>query len=155
MKRHLKFVLYLAAIALVALLIFDLKKTEGYDKAPALKKIATAEFLHIKLLDIFLGVLGLAFVGIAAGYVASLVKGAGKRDLTAVETQDAAATGSVEEPPRKKFLLEKILGRTGSRILSALVMSILVLLVVAVLVTLLFLLFPDKMPFLRELLTGD
>ena len=155
MKKHLKFILYLTAIALVAVLIFNLKKTGGYSKAPALETIITKEFLGIKLLDIFLGVLGLAFVAVAAGYVTSLVKGEGAKKPDELAAALAEATGSAKELPRKKLALEKVLGWTGSRIFSALVVTIFILVVVALLVMVVFLLFPQKLPFLQDLFTGD
>lgn len=155
MKKHLKLVLYLAGIALVAVLIFNLKATGGYDNAPALKKIVTKEFLGIKLLDIFLGVLGLAFVGIAAGYVTSLVKGKGAEKPGEVAAEVPEATGSAEELPRKKLALEKVLGVTGSRIFSALVITIFILAVVGALAMVAFLLFPEKLPFLQDLFVSD
>jgi len=147
MKRHLKLILFLAAIAAVAFLIFDLRKGEGYDTAPALKKLATARFLGVKLLDIFLGILGLAFVGIAAGYVSSLVRGTAKGQPPTAEVEAAAP----QELPRKKPLLEKLLGTTGAKLLSALMVTILILVVVAVLLLVLFVLFPEKLFFLRDL----
>jgi len=155
MKKHLKFILYLAAIALVAVLIFNLKKTGGYDKAPARETIVTKEFLGIKVLDIFLAVLGLAFVAIAGGYVMSLVKGKGPEKPGELAAAFAEATGSAEELPRKKLALEKVLGATGSRIFSALVITIFILVVVALLAMVVFLLFPQKLPFLQDLFAGD
>ncbi len=155
MKKHLKFVLYLAGIALVAVLIFNLRKTGGYDNAPALKKMVTNEFLGVKLLDIFLGVLGLAFVGIAWGYVASLVKGRGEEKPGELAAEVPEATDSAEKLPRKKLALEKVLGATGSRIFSALVITIFILVVVGLLGMVVFLLFPQKLPFLQDLFAGS
>jgi hypothetical protein len=154
MKRHLKFVLYLVAIALVAVLILDLKKGVAYyDKAPSLKKIAEAELLGIKVLDIFLGVLGLAFVATAAGYVASLVKGGRGRKALAAEAEAGEGVVPAAEVPQKKLLLEKALGRKGAKILGVLVTTILILVIVGALVIVAFLLFPGKLPFLQELFT--
>ena len=151
MKKHLKFVLYLLAIALIAYVIVDMKKSETYAVGSAHRKILKAEFLGIKLLDIFLGVLGLAFVGVAAGYVKSLVKGGARKEEVAAQTQ-GGEVATAEPARKKKFLLEKALGRTGSKILSALLITVLILAVVALIGFVLFLLFPDKMPFLDKLI---
>jgi hypothetical protein len=155
MKKHLRFILYLVAIVVAALLILDLRKgkasVSGYDKAPALKWVTTKEFVGIRLLDIFLGVLGLAFVGTAAAYVTTLVKGRGVQEAGPAEATPGEQVVSVEKAPPKKLVLEKALGRTGSKILSAVVITLLVLVVVAMLVLLLVVLFPDKLHFLRDL----
>lgn len=150
MKKHLKFVLYLFAIALIAYVILDMKKTEGSTAAPSLKKMVEAEFVGIKLLDIFLVVLGLAFVGVAAGYVRSLAKG-GPPPVDAAQPE-AGEVAATEAAPQKKLVLEKALGRTGSKILSALMITVLILVVVALIAFVIFLLFPDKMPFLDKLI---
>jgi len=155
MRKHLKFVLYLIAIALVAVLIFDLRSHPGRrttveegevsEEAPALQNIVEAEFL---------GILGLAFVAIAAGYVSSLVKGGGGPKALTAQTEAGEVAVSVEESPARKLILEKALGTTGARIVSALVVTIFILVVLAMLVFVAFLLFPDKVPFLRDLFIG-
>jgi hypothetical protein len=157
MKKHLKFVLFLGAMALIAYLILDLKKEQRYDKVEAVKKLAAKEFLGIKVLDIFLGVLAVAFVGITAGYVVSLVKGSGKRPAPSAAAvlpgegglplAEAEAPISAERAPRKKLALEKVLGRTGAKIVSVLLVIVLVLVVLSII----YLLFPHKFPFLEKL----
>lgn len=152
MKKHLKFVLYLIAIALIAYVILDMKKSETYAVGSAHRKMLKAEFLGIKLLDIFLGVLGLAFVGVAAGYVKSLTKGGAPPEVVAQpEGGEVAAT---KAGVRKKLLLEKALGRTGSKILSAVLITVLVLAVLALIAFVAVLLFPDKVPFLDRLISS-
>lgn len=156
--KHLKVVVFLAAIVVIALLIFNLKRESEYDKVEEVKTLAEREFLGIKLLDIFLGVLGLAFVGILAGYIVSLVKGSGKGpaagDLDVAASGEAALPGqaAAQPVPRKKLALEKVLGRTGSRILGA-ILVILILLVVLAIVCLLFAgELTERFPFLQKFL---
>lgn len=66
----------------------------------------------------------------------------------------AEATDSGEKLLRKKLVLKRVLGPNGSRIFSALVITIFILVVVALLVMVVFLLFPEKLPFLQDLFVG-
>ena len=187
MNRHVKMVVFLAAIALIAVLIFSLKKEGSYGKEPAVKKIAIAEFVikvdypgeeeevqggqeevqgdqeevqgdeeelqlvRVKLLDIFLGVLGLAFAGVALTYVGSLVKGRRKQAAVAVGQETTAGVPAAEAPREKKLALEKVLGKTGTKILSIVMVVVIILVVLAIII----LLFADKLaekfPFLQKL----
>jgi len=180
MKKHLKFVLFLVAFALIALLIFSLKKEGTYGKEPAVKKIAIAEFVikvdypaeeeelqgeeqesqgeeqelqivRVKLLDIFLGVLGLAFVCTAATYVASLVKGGGKPEAVAPEAAAGGEVPAIEALPKKKLALEKVLGKTGTKILSIVIVVLIILIVLAIVVLLFAGKLVEKFPFLQKL----
>ena len=93
----------------------------------------------------------MAFVGVAAGYVKSLVKGGAPKEEVAAQTE-AGEVATAEAAPQKKLVLEKALGKTGSKILSALMITVLILAVVALIAFVLFLLFPDKMPFVDKLI---
>ncbi len=152
MNRHVKVVVFLAAIVLIAVLILNIKKESEYGKVPEVEKLAAREFLGVKVLDIFLGVLGLAFVGVAVVYVSSLVKGR-KEPVAVAEAAEATADVPVAEAPlKKKLALEKVLGRTGTKILSIVIVVLIILVVLAILV----LLFADKLserfPFLQKVL---
>jgi hypothetical protein len=155
--KHLKVVVFLAAIVVIALLIFNLKKESEYDKVEEVKTLAAKELLGIRLLDIFLGVLGLAFVGILAGYIVSLVKGEGKgRPTAGLETAasgEAALSGQAATAvPRKKLALEKVLGRTGAKILGAILVILVVLVVLAIVILLFAGELTQKFPFLQKFL---
>lgn len=156
--KHLKVVVFLAAIVVIALLIFNLKKESAYDKVEEVKTLAAKEFLGIKLLDIFLGVLGLAFVGILAGYIVSLVKGGGKGSqapgLEIAASGEAALPGqaTAQPVPQKKLALEKVLGRTGSKILGAVLVILIILVVLAIVVLLFAGELTQRFPFLQKFL---
>ncbi len=142
MNRHVKMIVFLAAIALVTVLIFNMKKEASYSGVPETEGLVKKEVLGIKVLDIFLGVLGLAFVGVAATYVVSLVKGSGA--VVKEAGAEAAVTGEVAQ---KRIGLEKVLGRTGTRILGVILVVLLILVVLAIAI----LLFGAKIPFLYKL----
>jgi len=156
--KHLKVVVFLAAIVVIALLIFNLKKESEYDKVEEVKTLAAKEFLGIKLLDIFLGVLGLGFVGILAGYIVSLVKGGGKgRAAAGLETAasgEAALAGQAAAPavPHKKLALEKVLGRTGTKIFSIVIVILIILVILAIVILLFAGELGQKFPFLQKFL---
>ncbi len=154
--KHLKVVVFLAAIVVIALLIFNLKKES--ENVEEVKTLAAKEFLGIKLLDIFLGVLGLAFVGTLAGYIVSLVKGGGKgraaADLDVTASGEAALAGQAAAPavPHKKLALEKVLGRTGTKIFSIVIVILIILVILAIVILLFAGQLGQKFPFLQKFL---
>lgn len=156
--KHLKVVVFLAAIVVIALLIFNLKRESAYDKVEEVKTLAAKAFLGIKLLDIFLGVLGLAFVGILASYIVSLIKGSGKGpatgDLDVAASGEAALPGQAAAPPvpQKKLALEKVLGRTGSKILGAILVILIILVVLAIVILLFAGRLTETFPFFHKFL---
>jgi Trk-type K+ transport system membrane component len=143
MTKHLKFVLFIVAIALIALLILYLKKEVSYAKAESVKNLAEREILGIKLLDIFLGALAVAAVGITAGYVLSIVKGSPKPSQ-----EEASEAPAPEDQPPPKVGIEKALGRKGAKILGIILITILILVVLAIALILV----SPKLPFLRDIL---
>ena len=143
MTKHLKFVLFLVVIALIALLILNLKKEGGYTKDESVQKLVEKEILGIKLLDIFMGALGVAAVGITAGYVVSLVRGSPK-----ASQEEAPEAPAPEDQPPPKVGIEKALGRRGTKILGTVLVVILVLVVLAIVL----LMVSPKLPFLQDIL---
>jgi uncharacterized BrkB/YihY/UPF0761 family membrane protein len=154
--KHVKVVVFLAAIVVIALLIFNLKKES--ENVEEVKTLAKREYLGIKLLDIFLGVLGLAFVGTLAGYIVSLIKGGGKgraaADLDVAASGEAALAGQGVAPavPHKKLALEKVLGRTGTKIFSIVIVIVIILVILAIVILLFAGELGQKFPFLQKFL---
>lgn len=154
--KHVKVVVFLAAIVIMALLIFNLKKES--ENVEEVKTLAAKEFLGIKLLDIFLGVLGLAFVGILASYTVSLVKGGGRgraaADLDVTASGEAALAGQAAVPavPHKKLALEKVLGRTGTKIFTVFIVILIILVILAIVILLFAGELGQKFPFLQKFL---
>jgi hypothetical protein len=152
MSRHVKVVVFLAAIALIAVLILNMKKETPYGKVPEVEKLLAKEVFGIKLVDAFLGVLGLAFVCTTTTYIASLVRGRGKQQALAAVPVPGGEVVPAEAPPRKKLALEKVLGRTGTKILSVVAIIFIILIVLTIVILLFASDLANKFPFLQKLL---